>query len=225
MKKTRECSSEVSLKKTTDDPIENFRIEYRYFLTEAVITNKMVEMTVTNISVTSSNVLATATHADAAVTNRLVTTTNMPAMVTNMLVTVTNMSVAVTNMINPHQIGGEFVPDDLTTGRVLTFNTGTIKLTGEYDKRWVVDLFGSTYRDIPLREERIMGIWLKLSGCGPDGVPVVRDICIPKDLYKQEVWSNTVPMLTATVVTGSETNQPVRPEMYSNAWSRRSPAD
>lgn len=182
--KLRECGYRVSLKKRSGDPVEDVHVEYRYFIAEAVPSNCLVDVVYTNMNVV-------------VMTNVMADVTNYVPVATNIEVIATNRLITVTNLLNPRQLAGEFTVGGMTKGDSLTFDAGSVQLAGQYESQWVVDLFGSSYKDVPLREERIEGVWLKLHGTGEGGIPIVRDICIPWDLRKTAVWSNTPPTLVA----------------------------
>jgi hypothetical protein len=113
----------------------------------------------------------------------------------------------------PRQYGGEFEFGSITNGQTLTFNTGALTLTNEYIRRTEADLFGSSYHETLVRQTQVLGIWLKVYGAGSNGVPIVRDICIPEDLYEKVTWSKSVPSLPApTLQAEPEPAQPAPEE-------------
>jgi hypothetical protein len=111
-------------------------------------------------------------------------------------------------MTNPPQLGGMLMVDDMKKGQTLVFNTGAVELSGEYERAKVTDLFGSSYEDVALREERVIGVWVKLSGSKSDGTIVMQDVCVPRDLKQHVSWSDEVPMLTAVPV-ASDFDEPM----------------
>ena len=188
MVKQRELSHTMTLKKRDGDPIEDFHIEYRCFIAEMVPFTSMKDMVLTNETVSYVTNLNAASEAELVA-------------VTNVTVVATNMEVTVINRLNPRQVGGALQVGSIPKIQTLIFQTGPLALSGEYKKQWVTDVFGSSLEDVALREEKVEGIWFKLCGTGPDGEPAVRDVCIPRNLYKYAAWSNEVPELSASIVT------------------------
>jgi hypothetical protein len=105
---------------------------------------------------------------------------------------------------SPPQLGGTLVVDDIEQGQNLAFNIGAVELSGEYKKESVSSLFGSSYEDVPLREEQVIGVWVKLNGCKSDGTLFAQDICVPSDLKHEVSWGEEVPLLTPVSVTTSD---------------------
>jgi len=130
-KSTYYCT--ITVEKNVDMPVEDFRIEYRLFVTDVQ---------------------------------------------------------AQSRMDHQRQIGGEFMVGDVTDGKPLTFSTGTIDLVCEYIMQEQSNLFGTNQYEILTREDRLLGVWFKVHGSSPGSVPVVRDICIPDDLYEKVVWGS-----------------------------------
>jgi hypothetical protein len=111
-------------------------------------------------------------------------------------------------MTNPPQMGGKLIVDDMEEGQTFIFNTGAVELSGEYKKAKVMDLFGSSYQDVALREEQVIGVWVKLSGSKSDGTLISQDVCVPRSLKQKVSWSDDVPMLTAIPVATPSAEEP-----------------
>lgn len=93
------------------------------------------------------------------------------------------------------QYGGEFLIGNVTEGQTFTFKTGTIDLISDYVMQAQSNLFGTNQSEILIRKDRLLGVWFKVHGSSPGGVPVVRDICIPQDLYEEVTWGNPTTQL------------------------------
>jgi len=78
----------------------------------------------------------------------------------------------------------------VTDGKTLTFSTGKIDLVCESVMQEQSTLFGVNQCEVLTREDRLIGVWLKVHGSSPGSVPVVRDICIPDDLYENAAWGS-----------------------------------
>lgn len=89
------------------------------------------------------------------------------------------------------QYGGEFTVGNVTNRQSIAFTTAPINLVTEYDRERTTDLFGYSYDTVKSRNDRLLGVWLKVHGSSPNGIPVVRDICNPSNLYEKVIWQKT----------------------------------
>jgi len=94
-------------------------------------------------------------------------------------------------------VGGQINAEDIPEGKRIKVSTTEERLNKIYKQvaytESETDIYGYTrtwtaYENKKVQEDRVQGIWLRISGPSIDGKPVVREFCDPSDLNKKFSW-------------------------------------
>lgn len=93
--------------------------------------------------------------------------------------------------VKQHQITGYIVVGSVTNGVAHSINTDTLELITEHKKKNRATFFGIDSSEVKVRDDRLVGICIKVHAVSPKGIQVVREICMPEDLHQKVVWEET----------------------------------
>lgn len=76
----------------------------------------------------------------------------------------------------------------LANGVKQVVKTERVSLSSEYTRVKESSVFGTSFREDTKKADKLIGVWIRVYGSGQNGVPAVREICIPDDLHDRVTW-------------------------------------